>query len=179
MRPIVIVILLVLTTGVQAAEVKIIETDEGISAEFTGTSSASESEGEKPNSARRQTSVPRMQELSLLVEQLQKEVDEILKLSGTETEEELAAKNALAAEKKRQIELYQEEMRQIAGPAQPKVVVPDQQKNVDEARQKAVDEGRKIFMKQRLETEERIRGTRELRKPNLAPQPQIAPQPQQ
>ena len=108
-----------LTTAVQAGEVKIIETETGVIAEYTGTASAGGSkENETTSPVVNNGSSDRVKYLASQIEQLKREAADMMKLTGNETEDELALKTALADEKKQQIETYNNEISQLTGNTQ-------------------------------------------------------------
>jgi len=118
-------LLLSLATAVQADEIKIEETESGIIAEYTGAPSNTGSKSEITATAPENDKVTTVNTRTAQIEQLKIEVAEILKLSGNETEDELAAKQALAAEKKQQIEICEDEIRRMSGKPQTEAVQKD------------------------------------------------------
>jgi vacuolar-type H+-ATPase subunit I/STV1 len=112
MKTIMSIILIVLATAAQASQPKITETDEGITVEYTGTPGGSSSKPVVPDKSGAQAQV---ESLTSKIEQLQKEIDGLTTLTGTETPEEVAQKNALAEQKRLQLEAYRAELAQIAG----------------------------------------------------------------
>lgn len=123
------ILLLSLTTAVQAGEVKIVETESGIIAEYTGSPSSTGSESEIPATAAENDNATKDNFLTAQIERLKMEVAEILKQSGNETEDERQAKEALAAEKKRRIEFYEDEIRQMSGKPQTEEVQKETPRN--------------------------------------------------
>jgi TolA-binding protein len=119
------IFLLSLATAVQAGEVKIVETESGIIAEYTGSPSSTGSDSEIPAAVADNDKASKMNTLIAQIEQLKTEVDEILTLSGNETEDELQEKEVLAAEKKQQIEFYEDEIRRMSGKPQTELVQKD------------------------------------------------------
>jgi TolA-binding protein len=122
MNRLVTILLLSLATAVQAGEVKIIETETGIIAEYTGSPSSTVTDCEIPVAAAENDSATRVNFLTAEIEQLKREVAEILKLSGNETEDEQQAKEALAAEIKQRIECYEDEIHRMSGKPQTEAV---------------------------------------------------------
>lgn len=122
MNRLVTILLLSLATAVQAGEVKIVETDSGIIAEYTGSPSSTVTDNEIPVVAGENDDATRVNFLTAQIEQLKREVAEILKLSGNETEDERQAKEALAAEKKQRIQSYEDEIRRMSGKSQAEAV---------------------------------------------------------
>jgi septal ring factor EnvC (AmiA/AmiB activator) len=112
---------LLLATMVQAGELRIVETDDGIVAEYTGTTPDEDSESEKSSLASNSADPIRGEFLSSQFERLKKEADELSRQPGTESENDLAARRALVDEKKRQIEIYTEEMRRMTDKTQAKI----------------------------------------------------------
>jgi hypothetical protein len=131
MKKLLLVLFISYSANAYANAPKIIETDTGITVEYTGEPSDNGSGVENPSAASSGIGNPsvtaidadmtRLQYLTAQIDQLKKDAEEILKLSGTETAEELAAKSALADDKNHQIGIYREEMRQIADSARQKI----------------------------------------------------------
>jgi hypothetical protein len=130
MNRLLIVSLLALATTVQADELRIAETGEIIIVEYVGTPSGRSSESVKLSMTGNNAEVPRVRHLTARIEQLRKEVEDILELSGNESEDELTLKNALADENQRQIETYSKEVRRISGTSQPDEEPPNKQQNM-------------------------------------------------
>jgi hypothetical protein len=120
MNKLVAVTLLLLVTPVHADELRIVETDEGIIAEYTGTPSEKGSDSEKPAISGKTANVSRVEYLTFQIERLKKETVEISRQSDNETEDDLKTRQVLADEKKRQIEMYSEEIRLLRDEPQPK-----------------------------------------------------------
>jgi hypothetical protein len=112
---------LLLATLAQAGELRIVETDDGIVAEYTGTPSDKSSESENPSVTGNSADPIGGEFLSSQIERLKKEADELSRQPGTESENDLATRRALVDEKKRQIEIYTEEMRRMTDKAQAKI----------------------------------------------------------
>ena len=116
--------MILLATILHAGEPKITETDSAIIVEYDGspTSIGSSSELTDPavnadnaNNAIKADNAMMVKVITAQMERLKREATEILKLTGRETEEELAQKKALAGEKYRQIEAYAYEVSQLTG----------------------------------------------------------------
>jgi hypothetical protein len=103
--------LLFLATTVHGGELKIVETDDRIIAEYTGVPPDEGGDGEKPSNSGSNAEVTRVKNLNAQIERLKMEIAELEKISGHETDDEVAAKHLLADEKRRQIEIYAEEIR--------------------------------------------------------------------
>src|ERR1700680_1696834 len=100
MKKLITVILVSLATMVQAGELKIVETSEGITAEYSGSPSEKSGDKELPVTTGNASNGVRVKFLNARIEQLGKEADGLAKLSGSETEDELVKKNAVAEDKK-------------------------------------------------------------------------------
>jgi hypothetical protein len=119
------ILLLSLATSVQADEVKIVETESAIIAEYTGSPSSTGSDSEIAAAAVKNDITTMVNPLTAQIEKLKMEVSEILKLTGNETDDEKQALEVLAAEEKRQIEFYENEIRQMSVQPQPEAVEKD------------------------------------------------------
>jgi hypothetical protein len=119
MTRLITITLFLLATSVQAEDLTIVETDEGIIAKYSGTLSEKSSEHETPSMTATSADATRVQYLTSQVEKLKREADEILELSGNESEDELMLKNGLVDEMNRQMEMHAEEIRQLTGDSQP------------------------------------------------------------
>jgi hypothetical protein len=113
MNKLITVTLILLATLARAGELKIVETDDGIIAEYTGTPSDKSSESEKLSLTSNSADVTRVEFLSSQIERLKKEADELSRQPGNESENDLTTRRAIADEKKRQIEIYTEEIRRL------------------------------------------------------------------
>ena len=148
------ILIISLATTVQAGEVKIVETESGVVAEYTGAPSSAGSDAETPSAAVNDDNAKRVKYLTSQIEQLQTEKADILNLSGNETEDELALANVLADEKKKQIEAYVNEIKQLTGnagkneaeTAQPREDQPLKQKNYRQEKKRQLKELRKLQM---------------------------------
>jgi len=127
MSRLITITLFLLATTVHAEELKIVETAEGITAEYSGAPSEKSSEQEKPSMTGNSADATRLQFLTSQVEKLKREADEILELSGNESEDELMFKNGLADEKNREMEMYAEEIRRLTVDSPPREEVPKTQ----------------------------------------------------
>ena len=116
--------ILLLATILHAGEPKITETDSAVIVEYDGspTSIGNSSALSDPaaiaddaNNAIKADNAMMVKSITAQMELLKSEATEILKLTGKETEEELAQKKALAGEKYRQIEAYAYEISQLTG----------------------------------------------------------------
>jgi vacuolar-type H+-ATPase subunit I/STV1 len=111
MKTIIAIILVALATVAQAGQPKITETPEGITVEYTGTPGGSSS---KPVAQMPQES------LTSKIEQLQKEIDSLTTMTGTETPEEVAKLDALVEQKRNQLEAYRAELARSTDQSQQK-----------------------------------------------------------
>jgi len=152
-----------LATTAQAGEVKIVETESGVVAEYTGSPSSAGSDAETPSAAVNDDNATRVKYLTSQIEQLNKEKDEILNLSGNETEDELALVNALADEKNKLIEAYDNEIKRLTGNARKNEAEMVQSKEEQPLRQKSY-------------RQEKKRQLRELKKLQLTSPPLADPQ---
>jgi hypothetical protein len=114
MKRIMTLIMLSLATVVQAGEQKIVETEAGITVEYTGSSAPAQG-GADSAAALANDYSQRVQSLTAQVEQLRREAADILQMTGAESAEEIALKKALAEEKRLQIEACSKELGQLAG----------------------------------------------------------------
>jgi len=146
MNSLMTIILLSLATAVQAGEVSIVETESGIIAEYAGSPSSTGRASEIPAAAAENVSATEVNLITAQIEQLNMEVAEILNLTGNETEDELQAKEALAAEKKQQIESYEEKIRRMSGKPQ-----------TEEAQKEASRSGTQREMTRRLKEQRKSR----------------------
>jgi len=159
--------LLLTALAAHAGEPVITETANGISVEYTGTATAKESAAATGTAAASGgTSTPvnpgqvaRVRFLAAQIRQLNQEASAALKLTGNETDEELAAKNALAAEKQVAANRFADEYGKITGNPPPPPPPTDPQSDAI-----SNDFQQSQFQKQRNDREERIRHTRETRR---------------
>ncbi|BDV43761.1 hypothetical protein GURASL_26840 [Geotalea uraniireducens] len=105
-----------------AAEPKITETDQGITVEYTGTpSDGSSSAPATDQGTANKTSTmdsgtaARVKSLSGQIQQLQAEIATLSKTTGSESADELAARQQQIDEKKLLIQQYADEVRQLTG----------------------------------------------------------------
>jgi len=154
-----------------AGEAVITETPTGISVEYTGTQGSKEpaapaaaaatgAAAKTPVQAAPPSNpglVARARFLAAQIQQLTLEANAALKLTGSESDEELAAKNALATQKQGAADRFAEEYSKLTGSAPPPP--PDPQ-----AVDAAADTQQSPYIKQRNDREERIRRTREVRR---------------
>jgi hypothetical protein len=146
------ILMISLATSAYAGEVHIVETESGVVAEYTGSPSSVGSDAETPATAGNHVHATRVNHLNSQIEQLQKEKDEILTLSGNETEEEVALVHALADEKNKLIEDYDNEIRQLTGNTQkneadmghPREEQPLRQKNYRQEKKRQIKELKKL-----------------------------------
>jgi len=126
MQILLIALLLFLPLIANAGEGKIVETDTGIVVEYSGAPADNNPSGgdEKPSANVNGADVPRVEYLAAQIEKLKKEISDIAQRTGKESESELMQKNALLIEKRRQLESYTEEIRQLSGKDQPKEELP-------------------------------------------------------
>lgn len=117
MKTFIAIVLLALGTAAQAGQPKITETPEGITVEYTGTPGGSSSKLVAPDKPGVQTP---QESLTGKIEQLQKEIDSLTTMTGTETPEEVAKKNALAEQKRKQLEAYRDELARATDQSQQK-----------------------------------------------------------
>ena len=111
------IILVLMAAAAQAGELKITETATCVTVEYTGTPEKGGT-AEKVPIAPVATQTTKIEYRAAQIDHLKKELEELEKLTGTETEKEVAAKNALAEDLKQKIETYTIELRQIAAPTQ-------------------------------------------------------------
>lgn len=137
------ILIVALAASAQAGEVTIVETDSGVTAELTGSPSSTGNSNEMPGAAVNIDNAARVKFLSGQIEQLKKEIADISQLTGNETEEELTQKNALADEKKLQIETYTNEYRQLAGNTRNTTAGTDQPKEEQTERYQSYRQERK------------------------------------
>jgi len=143
MKTLITMLILLLATTAQAGESKIVETETGLIAEITGSPASSSIDN-----------ATRLKDLTARIEQLKKERADILKLKGNETEDELMQKNALADEKKLQIESYSAEISQLtandqnmaAGTEQPKAEQPERYQSYRQEKKNQIMELKKMRM---------------------------------
>lgn len=114
------ILMLALPLSVQAGELKIIETETGIIAEFSGSPSSAGNDIEVPGTAVDNDNASMVDFINAQIEQLKKDAAEISKLTGKETEEELALIKAHAYAKDQQIKAYSDELDQLTGIAESK-----------------------------------------------------------
>lgn len=103
---IIVLSLALLTNAAFAGEPKITETDSGYVVEYTGTP-----EEKKIEPKPQQPSIDRSTYLLAQIERLAAEGDQIMKLKGNETREEIQRKRDRADENLKQMKVYAEEMR--------------------------------------------------------------------
>lgn len=151
----------------RGAEPVIVETETGITVEYTGTPSPAPAAGQ-PAADKKQApgatapdptppgKLARKRFVASQYQHLQREAADLLKVTGQETDEELAGKGALAAEKQAQAETYAEEYRKLTGEAPPETV--------QDGNAATADSSQSQYLNQRNDREERIRRTKELRK---------------
>jgi hypothetical protein len=116
--------MVLLATVLHAGEPKITETDSAVIVEYDGsptslgnTSALSDpaDDTDNANNAIKAENAMMVKAITAQMELLKSEATVLLKLTGRETEEELAQKKALAGEKYRQIEAYAYEIGQLTG----------------------------------------------------------------
>lgn len=124
-----VIFILILASSVQAGELRIVETDTEIIAEYTGTPSSADGDVDAPAAGAGNDRAAMVNDKAVMVnfitaqiEQLRRELADLLKRSGTESEEEQQAKDALAAEKRLQIKTYEDEIRRLTGNPQTEAV---------------------------------------------------------
>lgn len=104
----------------QAAGPKITETDQGITVEYTGTpsdgaSAAGPAQESGTAPANDSATTARVKSLSGQIQQLQAEIASLAKTTGSETADELAARQQQIDGKKLLIQQYADEVRQLTG----------------------------------------------------------------
>jgi len=160
--------LLLTAMTVYAGEAVITETPTGIRVEYTGTQvdkepvapavqAAAGTEAKSPAPPANPGQVARARFLAAQIQQLTQEAKTALKLTGTESDEELAAKNALSEQKQSAADRFTAEYTKLTGSAPPPPPPP-------QAADAAADTQQSPYIKQRNDREERIRRTREARR---------------
>jgi iron only hydrogenase large subunit-like protein len=148
--------LVLVATVLHAGEPKIVETESGVIVEYSGSPSYP---GSGENSPVNDENAMMVRAIALRIEQLKKETADISKLTGEETEAELAYKKALVTEKNRQIEVFAREVGQLEGGGQVKAPEIDQARVEQSQRQ----------LNHRQEKKQRIMELKQLRLLPAAP----------
>jgi hypothetical protein len=115
MTTIVALIMLCWAAQAQAGEQRIVETDTGITVEYTGTPSADSRPDAVHAAQDREARQAVLKTLASQLVQLRQEAADLQKLTGKESPEELALKKTLAQEKLRQIETCNAEVNRLTG----------------------------------------------------------------
>jgi len=158
MNRLITIIILSLATIVQADEVKIIETETGVIAEYTGSPTSTGNDSEVPDTSANNDKTTRVEFITAQIEQLKMEVAEIMTLTGNETEDELATIKVQAAAKYQQLEAYANELSQLIDIAK--------KKEADAARQEEVQP-----LQQQNNRQEKKKQYKELKKMRTTPPP--------
>ena len=119
MRTVIVILTVLLATGVQAGELRITENETGIIAEFTGTSADTGTDSATPPTTKRGPDTVGVERRTALIERLKNEADELSRVTGNESVDELTAKSELFDDTTHKIELFTMEFRQAAGNALP------------------------------------------------------------
>ena len=122
MKMSIVLVLLLSAATALADEVKIIETPDGITAEYNGSSTDTINEKAVPSANNSTTPQARNEYLASQIERLKNEISELTKPVDIETQEQLADTITLVEEKQRQITLYEDELRQLNDPSSQYVV---------------------------------------------------------
>jgi len=169
----IIPILLLTALPAYAGQAVIVETDSGVSVEYNGQTEKAEP---KKDPAATGTAAPapasaisnpgqlaRVRFLAAQLQQLNREIRDASLTTGSETDEQLAAKQTLVAGKRVSVEKFTEEYRQLTGS-----LPTDATDGQDAA---AATYTQTPFMKQRSDREERVRNTRATRRTLTDPAP--------
>jgi hypothetical protein len=128
MKKLITILISALACSAQAGDLTIVETETGVTAEYSGPPPSARNNGGVPGPAVTNDTVERVNFLTAQIEQLKKDTADLLKLTGNETEDELTQKQALADENRLQIDAYTNEFRQLTGTTQNIAAAADQPK---------------------------------------------------
>jgi hypothetical protein len=115
MNKILLVPIVTLVTILHASESKIVETESEVIVEYTGSPSYFGHTGETPTEEFNDGNKTMEIAIAARIEQLKKEVSDLLQPTGKQTDAEVAVKKALAEEKISRIASYVHEIDQLAG----------------------------------------------------------------